>query len=235
MAAGRLCGNAQNHKTPLHFAAMMDLQVLARVLVWAGADLNAMDKENHMTPLHWAIFYGHERMARLLVEAGADPNAKIKEHHLTPLHLAVMGSLDLYYKLDLRKAEDDLDDYKALDFARNKVREGMVRLLVEAGADPSAGDREHITPLHIAAVEGLEGVARVMLEAGADVNAMDNIEAAGFTPLHCAVMNGQEGTVRLLVEKGADLNAKNKNGKIPIDCAFRLTDSMKEACRQQGK
>ena len=69
MAAGRLCGNAQNHKTPLHFAAMMDLQVLARVLVWAGADLNAMDKENHMTALHWAIFYGPSRKVRDVTKA----------------------------------------------------------------------------------------------------------------------------------------------------------------------
>ena len=100
-----------------------------------------------------------------------------------------------------------------------------------AGADPSAKNREHITPLHIAETEGFEGVARVMLEEVADVNAMDNIDAAGFTPLHCAVLNGQEGMARLLVETGADLNAKNKNGKILIDCAGRPTDSV-SATRQ---
>jgi hypothetical protein len=82
--------------------------------------------------------------------------------------------------------------------------EGVVRLLLEAGADPNArnptlGD----TPLHHAS--SLE-TARRLIAAGADPNARDN---DGETPL----FNRYYPEIYpVLVQAGADLNARNDDG-----------------------
>ncbi|KLU86792.1 hypothetical protein MAPG_05802 [Magnaporthiopsis poae ATCC 64411] len=69
--------------------------------------------------------------------------------------------------------------------AQNEL-EGVVRLLVEAGADKEAKDHCGRTLLPWAAQNGYEGVARLLLEAGADKEATGN----GSTPLNWAVEFG---------------------------------------------
>ena len=77
----------------------------------------------------------------------------------------------------------------------------MVRVLVDAGADPDprpeAGDE---TPLHWAASSDDADVAAALIDAGADVNAPDG--SIG-TPLANAVGYGCWDVARLLVARGA--------------------------------
>ena len=48
---------------------------VAKVLIAAGADLNAKDKDGN-TPLRWAALHDHGDVAKMLIDAGADINAK---------------------------------------------------------------------------------------------------------------------------------------------------------------
>ena len=50
----------------------------------------------------------------------------------------------------------------------------MVNQLLECGADPNHKDREGMTPLLVAAYEGLEGVCELLLENDADIDHTDN-------------------------------------------------------------
>lgn len=58
-------------ETPLHIVAIWGDVEAAKVLLDAGADIDALGEEDH-TPLHEAIHQGHIEMVRLLVSRGAD-------------------------------------------------------------------------------------------------------------------------------------------------------------------
>ncbi|HYI81639.1 MAG TPA: ankyrin repeat domain-containing protein, partial [Acetobacteraceae bacterium] len=112
--------------TPLMFAAREGHVETARLLLDAGADLHASDK-NGITPLFMAISNNRIPMARFLVERGADINAK-DWYGRTPLFAAVeIRNVDLHYVTFEHMLTAD-DRAKALDF---------IRFLLEKGADPN--------------------------------------------------------------------------------------------------
>jgi hypothetical protein len=82
----------------------------------------------------------------------------------------------------LANAVDPKDGEPALYIAARSGHAAIVRLLIDAGADLSAADREGNTPLHIAAY-GDTAVVRLLLEAGAHAKARNK---AGQTPADCA-------------------------------------------------
>lgn len=72
--------------TPLHLAATNADPAVLKLLIEAGADVNARDDER-ATPLHMAAYAGRPAHARLLLEAGADVNATTV-HGRTPSSVA---------------------------------------------------------------------------------------------------------------------------------------------------
>ncbi|HLX87717.1 MAG TPA: ankyrin repeat domain-containing protein, partial [Acidimicrobiales bacterium] len=78
----------------------------------------------------------------------------------------------------------------------------VVRLLVEAGADPDAHKGEDETPLHWAASSDDVHVAAALIDAGADVDAPNG--SIG-TPLGNAVGYGCWDVARLLLARGAQV------------------------------
>ena len=73
--------------TALHQAAFHGHTAIARLLIGAGADVNAANRRGE-TPLHSTVYWGHREIAGLLIANGAAVNAKL-ENGQTPLDWAV--------------------------------------------------------------------------------------------------------------------------------------------------
>ena len=82
--------------TPLHLAAFFGQAETARVLIQAGAAVNAVARNDmKVTPLHSAAAARRDEVARMLIDAGADVNAK-EQGGFTPLHAAAQnGDIEL--------------------------------------------------------------------------------------------------------------------------------------------
>jgi len=77
--------------TALIHAAHLDRPGAARLLVDAGADLEARDTIHTSTALGWAAYFGHVAVATLLVDAGADVDY-INPYGLDPAQIAEGGA-----------------------------------------------------------------------------------------------------------------------------------------------
>lgn len=88
----------------------------------------------------------------------------------------------------------------------------MVRLLLDAGADPLTLERRlGASPLHIAAQGGSIRAAAELLRAGALINL--RAHSHGNTPLYDAVWHDQLPMVRYLLANGADPTVPNWKGR----------------------
>lgn len=92
---------------------------------------------------------------------------------------------------------------------------GMVRLLLERGADPHAVRTYGDSALHWAA----SGEVAALLAAAAGPRGLAARYLRGRTPLHVAVEKERAGVVGAFVDAGADLAAVDDHGDMPLDLA----------------
>ncbi len=91
----------------------------------------------------------------------------------------------------------------------NDERDDLVKVLLDAGADPNIRNEVGRTALHNAAQKGHSNIIRQLLKAGADVNAIydDN-----KTALSRALWGQHDKAAKTLLRKGADPEIKRDNG-----------------------
>jgi uncharacterized protein len=219
--------------TPLMYAARDGRMETVRMLLDAGAEINARDA-NDITPLITAITNNHPDVAHLLIERGADIKAT-DWYGRTPLWAAVeTRNMDV----DNATFENSIDRAPFLE---------LIQVLLDRGADPNARTKEvppvrndflritaslswvdftGQTPFITAALAGDVTVMKLLLKHGADPNIAT---FAGTTALMAAAgVNWQfdqtydEGqpalleAVKLCVELGLDVNAVNSMGLTAI-------------------
>jgi ankyrin len=240
-------GAQVNYSSPeygssLVVAAASGQEEFARLLLNRGADPNVTDRWG-FTPLHYALREGitaigmsRERiptdsywlrpgmpgLVKPLLERGADPNARVGD-----------GFPAFDYPPFARTTGNSMPMIRqpgATPFflAAASLDAGLMRLLLDHGADPTLATAEGTTPLMAASGMGrLEDLteaekqksleaARLALERGNDVNAANQ---DGRTALAAAAFVGATSVIQLLAEHGADLEAKDRYGQTALSIA----------------
>jgi len=134
------------------------------------------------SPLINAISFGDINMVKELIDAGADVNESdqglflpivVASSRRTPIGLAILKLL-IDRGADVNKVEDGLGlgTTTALIAAVTERNIEGVKLLLDAGADPSGANDSGLTPLHYAAnFSGDYDIVKILLASGADVHA----------------------------------------------------------------
>jgi ankyrin repeat protein len=98
------------------------------------------------------------------------------------------------------------DGTTALHWAIHWDDVAAAELLIRAGANVAAANRDQATPLFLASVNGNAALIEMLLKAGADANAP--VLWHGETALMVAARTGKLDAVKALLDHGAQVNAK---------------------------
>jgi ankyrin repeat protein len=224
---------ASGSLTPLMFAAREGDVASARLLVTAGADVNAVAGDGK-DALGLAIFNGNYELASLLVDSRASVN-----------RADTQGFTPLFWAVDRRNMET------APNFPWMVTADPLplIRKLLDAGANPNAlvnntprarmraGSPRIVfaTPLMRAAFSGDLELVKLLLahDADARITSKDGetmVEAAaglGFIQGYSKGRTPAERleVVKLFVEGGADVNAADDFGITPLMVAANMGDT----------
>ncbi len=197
-------------EAPLHVAAQRGYTNSVRVLLAAGATVEAEDWDDS-TPLSLAraeevkaLLMGNKDIGDLHLSSDADTASRDWQGR-TPLHRAATEAEAKALLAD--EADPHARDNNGQTPLHHASTESVARALIAAGADPAATDRFGQTPLHTAANEG---VVSALLAAGADPNAL----YGGRTPLYRAAT---EGVARALIAAGVDPNAETTRNTLLLN------------------
>jgi ankyrin repeat protein len=225
--------------TPLLVATVRAHVPLALFLLERGADPNASDAG--MAPLHWAVgtwesgeanpVFGFTdamsgipdrrakvQLVKALLAHGADPRIPMTQRPpgFAGGHTDVIGATPFL----LASAAADME---------------MMRLLLEAGADPKQATKSGMTPIAAAmGVNRVQGESNVtetqafevvkwLIELGVDPKMA---LSTGENPLHGAAYRGWSSVVQLLADNGTDVNAVSKSGTTPLRAASGQGDRL---------
>lgn len=89
----------------------------------------------------------------------------------------------------------------------------IVKLLLDAGANPNRADQQSFYPLHLAASACAHEICSLLLAAKATVDVTTN---KGGTPLHVAAATGCSTVLQVLLKQGANLEAKDSYDATPL-------------------
>ncbi len=223
---------ASGWMTPLMFAAREDDLESARILIQAGADVNAVGGDGK-DALGLALFNGSYDVASLLVDAHANVN-----------HPDAQRFTPLFWAVDRRNMET------APNFPWMVTADPLplIRKLLDAGADPNAvvnntprarmreGSPRIVfaTALMRAAFAGDLELVKLLLAHGADPHIpSSDRETTLMAACGLAFINGYHRqkppaerleVVKLMVELGEDVNHADSYGITPLMAAANLWD-----------
>jgi len=194
--------NLDCHKqTPLHLACQKGYMNLVRLLIYHGADVNAITNPRRETPLYLACTSLHADVVLCLLESHANANTN---------HMDVYGwdpgYVSSYTRTLLHTVLERSQDERSLK---------IVKLLVCLGrADLYATDDKGNTPFHKACQVSLEAVEWLYQQYPPQKAITHSRNQAGATPLHMSVQREKIEIAKFLVQVGkADIQATDKSGE----------------------
>ena len=159
--------------TPLHYAIRQNSVEAVDLLIAAHADAKAANRYG-VTPLWVACTNGNASIIERLIKAGADPNAANPEGETPLMTASRTGRVEAVRMLLVNGAKIDAKEewrgQTALMWAAAENHGGVVKTLVEAGADVSTRTSSGFDALLFAVRAGSAEAVAALLEAGADAS-----------------------------------------------------------------
>eukprot|EP00808_Paulinella_micropora_P006456 g79812.t1 len=217
----------KNGDTALHFALRRGHFATAIMLVAAGGDITARNKEGqglldfirrdeglldvfekHQAAalLVLAASEGDTDLCRRLVEGKAELNATDQEHLTALMHAAKKDNIALAKILVEGKADlnvTDQEKWTAVHMASQNGQLDLMRLLIAAGANLNQANKDGETPAYSASFYGRVECLEELIKARADITCGTKM---GWTPAHAATWNKQAKCMELLQASGAKLD-----------------------------
>jgi ankyrin repeat protein len=187
-----------------------------RILYWLLAEHDPNITHEFLgdgtTPLMWSALNNEPLTIQLLLDAGAEINRLDQWGSSALCNAAHHGANDVIALLLNRGADINLGH--PLGSAAINGQLETVKLLLAAGAEINAIEKECDTALAQASFPGHTQVIAYLLEQGADINAHSH-----WTPLMTAAFHGQLKAVKLLAKAGANLALTDEEGKTAANLA----------------
>ena len=198
---------ATDGTTPLHWAAHLNQDRIAAMLIAEGAEVGPTTRYG-VAPIHLAATNGSELMLRLLLEAGADAN-RVSGDGETPLMTTARAGVvpAIGVLLDHGADVDAVEGWRgqtALMWTASQNNASAAGALLAGGANLHAVSEGGFTPLLFAVREGSLETLDTLLAAGANP---DDALPNGTSALGIATYNAQYDAAAKLLEAGADPNA----------------------------
>src|SRR6185312_1820502 len=189
--------------TGLHEAAERGHAPVVRILLDAGAGVNAREAGDNTYALHWAAAHRHLDTVRALVDAGGDVHGAGDDHKLDVIGQKPGDKPEVAHFLAKRGARHHIFPAIALG-DMDAVREVIAR-------DPAAFTRRRsrfegeMTALHLAAKLGRDEILGILIEAGAIEAgaAIEDTDVNGHTAMESAMLPGNSAAVKRLKAAGA--------------------------------
>jgi ankyrin repeat protein len=170
--------NAQEsgHGTALHWAARNGNEELAKALIFAKADVNAITNDDEeATPLHFAVQNGHANVVRWLLRANAHPNVLTRDG-ITPLNKAIrLGNRPIIkYLLAAGASVNAITQAgRWCDLIKWTYWIDKKQLETQAGDQYWQGRHDGQRPLDVAFSVGRNDLVQLLLDAGAQASKSD--------------------------------------------------------------
>ncbi len=198
--------------TPLMAASMGGNGEIIRVLLKAGANVNAVSKGNG-TALMAASYQGFDEIVKDLIGAGANVNEATYDGWTALMSASSGGKADIVKILLDAGAKVNISNENgktALFVASYKGHTDVVRALLARGADVNAKEFGYWTAVAEASKYGRTDTVKALVEAGADVNISQ--PQTGWNALLAASKSGYTDIVKILLAAGANVNAVSSIG-----------------------
>jgi ankyrin repeat protein len=202
--------NLNDEPWPLHCAAEVGRVEIMTMLLDAGADINAVDK-NRRTACHVAILENHFDALKLLVERGANLGVVNSSGRSLLSIVASLGSSERFVilLLDAGAPIDGLSNRVVMDLVKSVA---VFNRLVARGVNFTAmRDERGATLCHyVARYVTCEDNLRALVNVCGN-NAVRAVNNTGRTPLHSASLSGNELAMRVMVELGAEIDGQDND------------------------
>jgi len=177
------------HKAPINDTEIQKQFLLAaknndldklKYLLHKGASINASHKADSANALRYAVANEHYEMTKWLISKDANVNALVKSFQMPALIIASMAG-----------------------------SEGMIDLLIHAGADIELADKNGYTPIYWATAKGNTNAVKQLLNKGADPSKYNNI---GLSALTNSAVQGKMDIIKLFLNAGYNIDSRDRNG-----------------------